>query len=188
MAKTQAHRIKAISEIKSRTEFDKIVDDTVTMQLSKERLELRRDQKILAIREELDPDINDLAEKMEANVIRLEKYATEHRDELLPGKKKSSESTFAFFGFRMGNPTLVLLNRQWNWEKVTDAIKQAGALFAHFIVVKESVDKDGMKQKLNDEQLASVGTRIKQSETFFLDPKRDPADPQRLAAPAKEAA
>ena len=106
-----SHRIKAISEIKSRDEFDRVINDIVTMQITKERLELRRDKKILDVRNEFDADINDLAEKMQVNVIRAEKFAAEHREELLPAKKKTAESTFAFFGFRTGNPTLVLLNR-----------------------------------------------------------------------------
>lgn len=179
-------RIKAISEIKSRTEFDKIIDDTVTMQLAKERMELRRDKQILNVRESFDPDINDLAEKMEVNVLRAEKYAEDHRDELLPAKKKSGETVFAFFGFRTGNPTLVLLNRKWTWKQVIAEIKTLG--WVKFIQVKESVDKDAMKASCTPEQLALAGTRIEQKEVFFLDPKRDPADPQRLVSPAREAA
>ncbi len=176
------HRIKALSEIRSRDEFERVIDNTVTMQIAKERLELRRDLKILAIRNELDADINDLSEKMQVNVIRAEKYAAEHREELLPGKKKSADTKFAFFGFRTGNPTLVLLNRKWTWAKVIEAIKAtASAFWRSYIITKESVDKDALKQ-LQPEQLAEVGLRVDQREVFFVDPKRDPADPQRLVS------
>lgn len=178
-------RIKSVSEIKSRTEFDKVIDDTVTMQISKERLELRRDKAILAVRDEFDSDINDLAEKMQVNVIRAEKYAAEHRDELLPGKKKSSESTFAFFGFRTGNPTLILLNRKWTWKQVIENLKTLK--WFEFITVKESVDKDGLKAKFDADDLALLGTRVEQREVFFVDPKRDPADPQRLVSTSEAA-
>jgi phage host-nuclease inhibitor protein Gam len=174
-------RIKAVSEIKARWEFDQVIDRTVEMQIAKERLELRRDKAILGIRETFDKDIADLAEIMEINVLRAEKFAAEHRGELLPGTKKTAESTFAFFGWRTGNPTLVLLNRKWTWAKVIGALK-AWADGRNYIVTKESVDKDAMKMKLDPERLASVGTRIEQSETFFIDPKRDPADPQRLTS------
>ncbi len=175
-----SHRIKAISEIRSRDEFERVIDNTVTMQIAKERIELRRDAKILAIRQEFDGDINDLSEKMQVNVIRAEKFAAEHREELLPGKKKSADTKFAFFGFRTGNPTLVLLNRKWTWKAVIEAMRECA--LSKFIQIKESVDKDALKLKLDADQLALIGTRIEQREVFFVDPKRDPADPQRLVS------
>jgi phage host-nuclease inhibitor protein Gam len=178
-------RIKAISEIRSRDEFERVINNTVTMQIAKERLELRRDTKILAIRQEFDSDINDLSEKMQVNVIRAEKYAAEHREDLLPGKKKSADTKFAFFGFRTGNPTLVLLNRKWTWAKVIDALKTVKLFY--FVITKEAPDKDAMKAQMADEELAAVGTRIDQREVFFIDPKRDPADPQRLVSSSSEA-
>ena len=181
-------RIKSVSEIRSRAEFDQLIDDTVTMQIAKERLEIRRDARVLTVLKEFNPDIEDLSEKMQANVIRAEKYAETHRDELLPSKKKTSETTFAFFGFRIGNPTLVLLNRKWSWEKVLEELKRLGEPFRDFVAVKESVDKDLVKSRLDDAQRAAIGTRIKQEETFFIDPKRDPADPQRLVAEPRGAA
>jgi phage host-nuclease inhibitor protein Gam len=183
-----SHRIKAISEIKMRDEFDRVINDIVTMQIVKERLELRRDKKILDVRIEFDSDINDLAEKMQVNVIRAEKFAAEHREELLPAKKKTAESTFAFFGFRTGNRTLVLLNRKWTWKKVIDEIKALGGPWLKFVATKESIDKDAMKARLSEGELFSVGTRIEQKEVFFVDPKRDPADPQRLVSTSQEAA
>jgi phage host-nuclease inhibitor protein Gam len=178
-------RLKAASEIASRVEFDHLINQTVNLQIAKERMELRRDAAILKVLETFEPDIKDLAEKMETNLLRAEKYAETHRDELLPGRKKTTETTFAFFGFRTGNPTLVLLNRKWTWAKVIEAMK--GAFWRSYIIVKESVDKDALKQ-LQPEQLAEIGTRIEQAETFFIDPKRDPADPHRLVAEPKIAA
>jgi phage host-nuclease inhibitor protein Gam len=182
-------RLKATAEIKTRLEFDRLIDDTVTLQLIKEGRELERDEQLLAVRDLFDPEISDLDEAIQNNVLRAEKYALDHRDELLPTKLKSAETSFAFFGFRIGNPTLVLLNRKWTWAQV---IAQLKLLFdGQFLLVKTSVDKDGMKARLTPEQLVSVGTRIEQKETFFIDPKRDPADSQRLVAPAanvKEAA
>ena len=180
---TKTTRIKAISDIGSRAEFDSLLEQIAIMQLSKERLELRRDRKLLNIRADYDPDIKDVAEKMEAAVLRAEKYATTHREELLPGKKKTSETGVAFFGFRTGNPTLVLLNRKWTWKKVIEAIRTCFGNPEQFIITKEVVDKDAMKLSRTDEERAMVGTRIEQHETFFIDPKRDPADPQRLISP-----
>ncbi len=178
-------RIKAISEVGSRAEFDQLLEDIAIRQLALERLTLRRDAKILAIRAEFDCDLKDLAQDQEAAVLRAEKYAATHRAELLPGKKKTSETGVAFFGFRTGNPTLVLLNRKWTWAKVVEAIKALHSNWRDYVIVKETVNKDALKQG-NDAQLAEVGVRVDQSETFFIDPKRDPADPQRLAVPTED--
>ena len=178
-------RIKAISEIRSRDEFDRVVNDIVDKQIVKERLELRRDAKILDVRKDFDPDINDLSEKMQAAVIRAEKYAAEHREELLPARKKTSETTSAFFGFRTGNPTLVLLNRKWTWKAVIKSLRELSLV--DYIITKETPDKEKMKLRLSEHDLFRVGTRIEQKEVFFVDPKRDPADPQRLVVDQKAA-
>ena len=186
---TTTHRIKAGTEIKNRAEFERVLENIVIAQLTKERLENRRDKKIVDIRSEFEGEINDVAEKMQANVIRAEKYAETHRDELLPAKRKTAETAVTFFGFRTGNPTLVLLSRKWTWAKVLETIKELFPI-NDFIVTKESVDKDVIKARLSDrpEVLAQIGTRIEQKEVFFIDPKRDPADPQRLVAPQQKAA
>lgn len=181
-----SNRIKAINEIRSREEFDRILENIAIMQLSKERLEQRRDSQLFAVRTASAYEINDLAGKMEAAVLRAEKYATAHRDELLPGKKKTAETAVTFFGFRTGNPTLVLLNRKWTWKSVLEKLKGAGRV--DLIITKEDPNKDAMKAGLDDAGLAEFGTRVKQDETFFIDPKRDPKDPQRLVAPTKSAA
>jgi hypothetical protein len=174
-----SNRIKAGATIKTRAEFEAVIDDIVTRQMTKERLEWRRDKQILAIRETFDGDI--------ADVAAAERYADEHREDLLPAKLKTAETSFAKFGFRTGNPTLVLLNRKWTWKAVVAALK-LWANGRQFIVVSEAPDKDAMKLQLTADQLAFVGTRIEQKETFFIEPKRDPADPQRLVSEAKAAA
>ena len=116
-------RIKAISDVRSRAEFDQLLEDIAIRQLSLERVTLRRDAKLLAIRAEFDSDINELAGEQEAAVLRAEKYATTHRAELLPGTKKTSETGVAFFGFRTGNPTLV-----WSRTLRTSAISASRLL------------------------------------------------------------
>ena len=180
-----SNRIKAISEIGSRAEFDQTLENIVTMQLTKERLELRRDKALLNVKLDYAPDIADLVDKMEKAVLSAEKYATTHREELLPGKKKTAETGVTFFGFRTGNPTLVLLNRKWSWQAVLEKLKSSGR--SDLIITKEDPNKDAMKAGLDDAGLAEFGTRIKQDETFFIEPKRDAKDPLRLVTETKAA-
>jgi phage host-nuclease inhibitor protein Gam len=181
---SKTNRIKAVSEVRSRAEFDQLLEDIAIRQLTLERVALRRDQKILAIRADYDVDLKDMAQDQEAAVLRAEKYATAHRAELLPGKKKTSETGVAFFGFRTGNPTLVLLNRKWSWKAVLDMLRVRRRF--DLIITKQEPAKDAMKASLDDAGRAEFGTRIKQDETFFIDPKRDPADPQRLAVATED--
>jgi hypothetical protein len=70
---------------------------------------------------------------------------------------------------------------------VIEAIKERGG-WKYLIQIKESVDKDAMKRDCAPDVLAEFGTRIEQGEVFFVDPKRDPADPQRLVSEPKIAA
>jgi phage host-nuclease inhibitor protein Gam len=179
-------RLKPKSVIASQAQFEETLDNVVTMQLAKERLELKRDKKILEVRDEYEPEIKDLAQIIQANVNLAEKFAVDHRDELLAGKRKTAQTKFTFFGFRTGNPTLVLLSRKWTWKKVVEQVKALG--WIKFIQTKESVDKDAMKANCSAEQLASAGVRVEQSEVFFIDPKRDPADPQRLVSTSPDRA
>lgn len=71
--------------------------------------------------------------------------------------------------FRLGNPTLKTLNKAWTWDRVLETLESMK--LTHFIRVKTEVDKDALKTKANPAQLAAVGCRIDQDETFFVEPK-----------------
>lgn len=173
--------------ISSRDDFRALVDNIVEAQLDKEKLEGQRDSRILKITDEYKDRIDALAEELKESTARAEQYAIEHKDELLTGEAKSADTGSATFGFRMGRPALALLNEKWTWEKVIDAIKKRFRPMASIlIVVKEEPNKNAIKSQLGEKDLAKIGTRLDQQDKFFIDPKRDPADPRRLvAAPAK---
>ena len=88
---------------------------------------------------------------------------------LISTSQKSADTALAFFGFRIGNPTLKLLNRKWSWESVLEAVKRSFP--GQFVRLSEAVDKDALKVQLTDEQRAEVGCRIDQVETFFVEAK-----------------
>jgi phage host-nuclease inhibitor protein Gam len=182
----KSNRLKPAADIASATEFNAVLDGIANDQLLRDALVLDRDQELLKIRDEFDPQINQVNERMNAALLRAERYAMTHRESLF-GKLKSAASALTVFGFRLGNPTLKLLNRKWNWEQVLDALKsQVGG--KQFIIVKEAPDKDAMKAKLRDDELAAVGCRVEQGEVFFVEPKRDTAADQRIATDGKAVA
>jgi phage host-nuclease inhibitor protein Gam len=178
----KTNRIKANADIATRAEFEQVLDCIATNQLARDAMVLERDAKLLAIRKQYDDEIGAYEEAIKSGALRAEKFATIHREELF-GKTKSAETGLTVFGFRLGNPTLKLLNKKWNWDQVLERIKALG--LTSLIVTKEAPDKDAIKAQLDDATLASIGTRIDQSETFFIEPKRDAAADQRIVTDGK---
>jgi phage host-nuclease inhibitor protein Gam len=164
-------RLKA-SSFATRAEFDRSLDEIAGLQVDLRAAEAERDNEIQAVREMHERSVLKIADKLKATVVLAEKYAETHRDELFPTAKKSGETTLANYGFRLGNPTLCLLNRKWNWEGVLNAVK--AAFPKRFVRTKEDVDKDGLKQHLDAAQLATVGCRIDQAEAFYVEAKEQP--------------
>jgi phage host-nuclease inhibitor protein Gam len=171
-----APRLKSTTVIETRAQFDSTVDAICKLQLDREERVTERDRLIAEIREKHDTEIERIGEEISAKLVLCEKYATTHRETLF-GKLKSAASSLGLFGFRTGNPTLKLLNRKWKWTDVVATLKATGRL--DLIITKEDPDKNGLK-KLPEAELATIGLRIDQEETFFIEPKRD--EPERITA------
>jgi phage host-nuclease inhibitor protein Gam len=167
-------RLKSTASIESKAQFDATVDEIVKLQLDREQFVTERDRLIASVQEDHNPEIERIGTEIAAKLVLCEKFATVHRESLF-AKLKSAASSLAIYGFRTGNPKLVLLNRKWKWDDVTAALKAKER--TDLIRRKEEADKDALK-KLSDEELAGFGCRIDQDETFFIEPKRE--DPERL--------
>lgn len=173
-----AKRLKATTAvIETRAQFEATIDEICKLQLDREVAVAARDEAIQIVMEKHNPEINNIGETIAAKLVLCEKYATVHRNELYTNGLKSTDSALGTHGFRTGNPTLALLNKKWKWEDVLTALKRLK--FNNLIRTKEEPDKDALKKR-DDTFLASVGCRIKQEETFFIEPKRD--NPERIQA------
>lgn len=181
----KTHRLKPEADIASRAEFDQCLDNIANGQIERDALVLERDNELLQIREEFDPKINALNERMNALLLRAERYALANRESLF-GKLKSAASALTTYGFRLGNPTLKLLNRKWNWDRVIEALRNCGDV--QYIVHKVTVDKEKIKTELDEAMLAQRGLWVDQTEAFFVEPKRDAAADQRLLTSGKAVA
>lgn len=170
-----AKRIKSTSSIETRTQFDTTVDEICKLQLDREVAVAARDEALQLVMEKYNPEINQIGETIAAKLLLCEKYATVHRDALYTDGIKSTDSNLGRHGWRTGNPTLALLNAKWKWADVLKALKDKS--MTHLVRTKEEPDKDSLKM-LDDATLASVGCRIKQEESFFIEPKRD--NPERI--------
>lgn len=163
-----AQRLKA-SSFSHVSEFSAALDEIATLQVKLRILEAKRDKAIQLARDAHAKDIDAVSAQLKSTLALAEKFAESHRDEILPPGKKSSETALAIYGFRLGNPTLKPLNKRWTWGTILGAVRTR--FQGRFIRTKEELDKDALKAQLSDEQLASVGCRIEQSEDFFIDAK-----------------
>lgn len=160
-------RIKAPA-LKTREEFLSAVNHSAALQTQRRQLAARRDEKIQNIQDDFAGRLEELDAEIATNATLAEKYAETHRDELFPTKVKSDRCGLATFGFRLGQPTLVLLNRRWSWDSVIEAVK---ATFAgRYVRSKDTLDKDSLKAELDAAQLAGIGCRIQQNDTFYIEP------------------
>lgn len=166
-------RLKA-SSFSHRSEFDAAVDQIATLQVKLRILEAKRDKDIQRARDAHGAAIDEVATQLKATLSLAERYAVDHRDEIVPPGRKSSESALAVFGFRLGNPTLKTLNKRWTWDGVLEAVRSR--FNGRFIRTSEAVDKDALKAQLSDEQLAGVGCRIEQREDFFVEAKEQASE------------
>ena len=163
-------RVKA-EGFTTRDEFDQAVDRIARLEVERRKLEAARDKIIQDIQAEHNEAIQLRKQEIDALVTRAEAYAKDHRAELLPTGKQSAETPLANYGFRWGNKTLALLSNRWKWEAVIESLKKAGLV--GFIRTKEEVAKDAAKDELSEPVLAQHGMRIKQAETFWVEPKTD---------------
>jgi phage host-nuclease inhibitor protein Gam len=167
-------RLKATATIETRAQFESTVDEICKLQLDREQHVTLRDRYLAEVQEQHNPAIERISQDISAKLLLCEKYATTHYDSLF-GKLKSAASSLGIFGFRTGNPKLVLLNRKWKWDDVLNALRSTGR--TELIRRKEEADKDALK-KLSDPELATLGLRIDQDEAFYIEPKRD--EPTRI--------
>jgi len=157
----------------TREEFDQAVDQIARKEVERRKLQAERDRRIQDIQERHNPAICALGDEIDALMARADSYAKDHREELLPPGKQGAETALALFGFRWGNKALALLSSRWTWEKVIASLRAAG--LDCLVRTKEEVDKDQAKQDLSEGVLAQHGMRIRQSETFWVEPKTDTA-------------
>jgi phage host-nuclease inhibitor protein Gam len=161
-------RVKSLG-FETRGEFDAALDDVAAMSVSLRKMEADRDEELQAVQEAYNDDILDVKKKITGLIAQAEKYALSHRAELFPDGKKTSETSLALFGFRTGNPTLALLNKKWTWDEVIHALKSMA--LTEFIVTRQAADKEALKARLTDVELAAVGCRVNQDESFWVEPK-----------------
>lgn len=167
-------RIKAQS-FQTPAEFFATVDAIAKGETEIRRITAKRDAKILEVLADYNPYIDTHAAEIKAKIALAEKYAEEHREELLPANAKSADTALATFGFRINPPSLRLLNKKCSWEGVVVCLK--AMKLGKLIRTVEEANKDAIHAaKLPTETLTKIGLKIVQPEDFYIEPKVDGAE------------
>jgi phage host-nuclease inhibitor protein Gam len=180
---TKTKRIK-VSPLSNTIEFHAAVSEIAALEAKLRGIEAERDTALQAVNKEFDARTEPVAAAIKAISGLALAYAEAHRSELLPKDAKSVRLSFATFGWRTGNRTVALLPNV-KAEHVINTMK-AGGLADSYVRVNEEINReailadckddktlpylrkiDGLMQKLT---LASIGLRISQRETFYVEP------------------
>jgi phage host-nuclease inhibitor protein Gam len=172
-------RIKAPA-LKTRAEFDETVDRCVALQTKIDLLNARQARAQKRVLDAFAVKIEPLETEQKLLAAQAAKYADEHRDEILPTKAKSAQTTLGTFGYRTGNPATKTLSK-WTWEKVVEALKLE-KLTAYIVSKPEPAKakiladgKDGILCNADGMPVAlsKVGIKIDQGEVFYIEPKTE---------------
>lgn len=170
------NRIKiSLQLIRSRDEAEAVMHELANIANNKRKLVAKMDTEVLAAQSRYAAGIEQCEAEARAKTDALRMWAESNPQEF--GKKKSIEFLAGVLGFRTGTPKLALLNRAWNWDKVTEAVC---SFLPNFVRNKPEVDKEAILGQRDEEAIQAilprVGLKVVQDESFYAEPKLTDAD------------
>ena len=167
--KMNGARIKPAPPFANRDEFESAVDRVCGLDLQIREVVSQAEADIATIRAESEELAAPIRGERDALAVRCQAYAETHRGHLLPGRAKSATTAQGKWGFR--------LQKIWRWPTdLLAKLRKKGAL--QFVRVSESPDKSALK-KADSGFLAGLGVNgPEDSDTFFIEPKRERRDGQ----------
>lgn len=183
-------RIKVLtSAVKTREEMERLVRETVGLQIAREKFIADRDNAVAEVTGKFQCGIDATTEEIERSLALIEQWSEAHRAEF--GRDKSLAVEGHRIGWRLGQPTPKPV-KKLTWKGVVDRIFE---FFDEeqqdtFLRVKYEPNKEAMLAVRESQPalLTKIGVEIVQAETFYLDPAREGQPDKRLVSEAKEAA
>lgn len=134
------------------------------------------DAQIARIREHYRPLLQERADQKATAFEQMQSFAIEHKSRLFT-QKRSLETPYGTFGFRTTTPALKT-RPGFTWPAVTELLKQH---LPAFVRVKEEPAKDRLIAAVRHSSDAAIplsalekcGLYVDQSETFFVDCKKE---------------
>lgn len=165
-------RIKTPSTtIPSRAIFEHKIDVIAEQEVAKQGLIADRDKAKEDILKRFNDQIATIEKEQESELKLCAEYAKTHWSELAEKDKRSADTPLATYGFRTGMPEVAKIGKA----KEEDIAKQLHSDgHAEVLSIKPSLDKPAilklLQGKIVPEWLSKL-FRVKQGETFFVDPK-----------------
>lgn len=176
---TKRIKVPATARISTRCEAELKLGEIAQLKLNARKLAVVMDQQINAIREKYQPSMEAMAADLEALTEALREWATANEAEF--GKLKSLKTALGKMGWRVGMPKLKTLSGV-KWETAMARLK---ADAPEYVRTNEEIDKEGIianRERLGPELLKTLGVRVVQEETFFVEPELTEIEAKQEAA------
>lgn len=155
----------------TREQADAALSQFVAADAKEQRLTESMEEQLARIREQYESQLQECAALKEKSFEVMQTYAMENKDQLFQ-KRRSVETAYGTFGFRMGTPKLKTRNGL-GWSAVTQLLK---VYLPDFVRVTEEPAKDSLLAARDDEKVArffpEVGIYVDQDENFFVERKK----------------
>jgi phage host-nuclease inhibitor protein Gam len=146
------------------------------------KMEAQMNARINTIKEKFDDETRAL--RAEADLLRsdIEAFCIKNKFEF--EKVRSKECSIGTVGFRTNPPKVMMLNRKYNIKTVLELLKRVFP--GTYVRTKEDMNRDTIladysQKKITDEQLAGVGLKIDQEESFFIDVKWEKLESEKAS-------
>ena len=172
MSKARTKKVIITEEI-SFTAAEELFGEFATVDAKINQITAKMDAEITKIREKHQAKLAELCEQKDQVFDKLQHFALNSPDSFT--KKKSLEFTHGTLGFRTSNPALKTLKGH-TWASVTTLLKE---FLPDYVRTVEEPAKDKLLADRENEDvqplLDKVGILVVQSETFYVEPKKETA-------------
>lgn len=158
--------------------MENLISQIATLKRAEARMKNQMDSEIATIKDSWEGALGDIELELKPLLIAAETWATSNPEAF--GKNKSIKFLQGLVGFRTGTPKLEPLNKRWTWKLITDAVER---LLPNFIRSVPEVDRAaiiGQREELA-EFLPSVGLKVTQDESFFVDVEATKVETREVA-------
>lgn len=156
--------------VTSRHDAERITGEIALATANKIKTVAAMDAEILALKEKYGPQLAAYDADLTARTEALQSWASAHPEEF-PKGLKSITFVGGRIGFRTATPSLVPLNKKWNWKKITD---QVCSILPNFIRNAPEVDREAILAQRDEEAIKAVlptcGLKVHQGESFYVEP------------------
>jgi phage host-nuclease inhibitor protein Gam len=166
----------------TRDDAERLVGEIAAAVNQQRSITAQIDDEILRIRTSREGDLVDLAAAIKEKSALVQAWADANHDAF--GNRKSLTLTHGTIGYRTGNPKVKTL-AGWTFSRVLEKLKSLPWGHA-FVRVKEELDKDAILSthatgSFSPGDLRTIGVRVEQDETFFVDPNLTETETRQTA-------